>query len=47
MLGLYLFGEQPDVWTWVGGGIIVASATYIAHREIVVKGKSEPKTAEF
>ncbi len=47
LLGLYLFGEQPDFWTWVGGGIIVASATYIAHRETVVKGRSEPKMAEF
>ena len=34
ILGLYLFGEVPDVWTWVGGAIIVTSATYIAHREM-------------
>lgn len=33
LLGLMVFGEQPEVWTWVGGGMIVASATYIAHRE--------------
>lgn len=33
LLGLLLFGEQPEVWTWVGGGMIVASATFIAHRE--------------
>jgi len=33
LLGLTLFGEQPEIWTWVGGGMIVASATYIAHRE--------------
>ncbi len=33
LLGLTLFGEQPEIWTWVGGGVIVASATYIAHRE--------------
>ena len=33
MLGYYVFGEEPDLWTWVGGGIIVTSATYIAHRE--------------
>jgi len=47
LLGMYLFGEQPDVWTWIGGGVIVASATYIAHRETVVKGRSEPKMAEI
>lgn len=33
LLGLLIFGEQPEVWTWVGGGMIVASATFIAHRE--------------
>jgi drug/metabolite transporter (DMT)-like permease len=33
LLGLTLFGEQPEIWTWVGGGVIVASATYIARRE--------------
>ncbi len=43
LLGLYAFGETPDIWTWVGGGVIVTSATYIAHREIVVRGRSEPK----
>ncbi len=33
LLGFYVFGEQPDVWTWFGGGIVVASATYIAYRQ--------------
>ncbi|MDP7549489.1 MAG: DMT family transporter [Alphaproteobacteria bacterium] len=33
LLGFYVFGEAPDAWTWAGGGIIVISATYIAHRE--------------
>lgn len=33
LLGLLVFGEQPEVWTWVGGGMVVASATFIAHRE--------------
>ncbi|MFT5174066.1 MAG: drug/metabolite transporter (DMT)-like permease [Gammaproteobacteria bacterium] len=32
-LGLIAFGEIPDIWTIVGGAIIVSSATYIAHRE--------------
>ena len=33
LLGLVAFGEVPDVWTWVGGAVIVSAATYIAHRE--------------
>jgi drug/metabolite transporter (DMT)-like permease len=27
------FGEVPDRYTWLGGGIIFASAMYIAYRE--------------
>lgn len=34
LLGLYVFSEVPDLWTWVGGAVIIASATYIAHREV-------------
>ncbi len=33
LLGYYVFAENPDIWVWIGGGVIVASATYIAHRE--------------
>jgi len=43
LLGLLVFGEQPVLWTWVGGAIIVASATYIAHRETL--GKKARATA--
>ena len=43
LLGFYAFGEAPDIWTWIGGGIIVSSATYIAYREAVRKGRAEPK----
>jgi drug/metabolite transporter (DMT)-like permease len=32
-LGYIFFGESPDVWTWFGAGIIVASSLYVAHRE--------------
>jgi len=31
--GFLMFGEIPDLWSWVGGGVIFASATYIAFRE--------------
>ena len=33
LLGYYVFAETPDVWTIAGSIVIVASATYIAHRE--------------
>jgi drug/metabolite transporter (DMT)-like permease len=33
---LVVFGEVPDLWTWIGAAIIAASAIYIAHREAQV-----------
>ena len=33
VLGFFLFGEVPDVWTITGAAFIVASGLYIAHRE--------------
>jgi drug/metabolite transporter (DMT)-like permease len=43
ILGLLVFGEEPEIWTWVGGGMIVASATFIAHRESRRRKEAEPK----
>ena len=45
ILGLLLFDEQPEVWTWVGGGMIVASVTFIAHRESR-RRKAAPATSD-
>lgn len=35
MIGYFFFAENPDAWTWAGGVVIVASTTYVAHREAV------------
>jgi drug/metabolite transporter (DMT)-like permease len=32
-IGFVVFGEIPEVWTWIGGGVIFGSTTYIAFRE--------------
>ena len=37
LFGIFFFSEHPSVWTFVGGGLIFASATYIAYRERLVK----------
>jgi len=37
LLGLAAFGETPDAWTWLGGAVVVASATYIARREALAR----------
>ena len=31
--GYLWFGEFPDLWTWVGGGVVFASTIYITYRE--------------
>src|SRR3954470_7859284 len=33
ILGFFVFGEVPDVWTIAGAAVIVASGLYTAHRE--------------
>ncbi len=48
-LGYVLFAELPELWTWVGGGLIFASTSYIAFREARLrkapKAVPDPKTA--
>jgi len=36
-IGFLVFGEFPDLWTWVGGGVIFASTLYITYREARTK----------
>lgn len=45
LIGLLLFDEFPDVWTWVGGAVIVVGTTYIARREAVRGVKKVPAAA--
>jgi drug/metabolite transporter (DMT)-like permease len=33
ILGYLIFGNFPDLWTWIGAAIIIASGLYIALRE--------------
>ncbi len=33
VIAYFLFGEIPDLWTWLGAAVIAASAIYITHRE--------------
>ena len=37
LIGLFIFAEQPDIWTWVGGVIIFISVVYITYREAFKK----------
>ena len=40
--GWLIFGEFPDIWTWVGAGIIMATGLYVVRRERLV---STPRPA--
>jgi drug/metabolite transporter (DMT)-like permease len=33
VLGYAIFHNFPDLWTWIGAGVIIASGIYIAFRE--------------
>jgi drug/metabolite transporter (DMT)-like permease len=37
--GWVIFGEWPDVWTWVGASLIIGSGLYIFHRERIRRHK--------
>ncbi len=43
LIGYFVFGEVPDIWTWIGGIIIFAGATYIAYRESQLKATDVPR----
>lgn len=34
MLGLLVWGDLPDGWTWIGSALVVGSGLYIWHREL-------------
>jgi drug/metabolite transporter (DMT)-like permease len=43
LLGMAVFGEPFDLWVIAGGGVIVASVTYIAHRESTARRRARAK----
>ena len=47
LIGLFIFSEQPDIWTWLGGIIIFISVVYITYREAFrKKGTQKPIHAD-
>lgn len=45
VVGLFVFDERLDVWTWIGALVIAGSSIYIAHRESLL-AKRHKLTAE-
>ena len=44
IIGYTIFLEIPDIWTWIGGMIVILSVSYIAYRDSL--NKSEKKFKE-
>lgn len=44
ILGFLIFGQMPDIFTWLGGAVIFASTCYIAYREHKLSKTSEPSS---
>jgi drug/metabolite transporter (DMT)-like permease len=44
VVGFLFFGQIPDMWTWIGGTVIFASATYISYREHQLARRAAPTT---
>lgn len=38
VLGFIVWRDLPDIWTWVGSAVIIASGLYILHREVLRRG---------
>jgi drug/metabolite transporter (DMT)-like permease len=41
ILGYIVFGDFPDLLTWVGTAIILASGLYVIHRERIAKRQAQ------
>ena len=39
LLGFFVFAEVPDMFTWIGGAMIIVATTYVARREMVLRSQ--------
>ena len=42
LFGIVVFSEAPTIWTFAGGGLIFAGASYVTYREGLAKKRSAP-----
>ena len=43
LIGIYIFAEKPDFWTWIGGIVIFVSVVYITYSESFKKKGTSKK----
>jgi drug/metabolite transporter (DMT)-like permease len=46
IVGLAIFGDFPDMMTWIGAGVVAASGIYIAYREGVIGRRRARRAAK-
>ena len=46
LIGLFIFAEQPDIWTWVGAGVIFGASYYIVYREGLARRAAKAQETE-
>ena len=42
LIGFLWFSEIPNIWVWIGGGLIVGATSYIAQQEASTKNMTKP-----
>lgn len=42
-LGYFVFGDFPDMWTWIGTAVILSSGLYVFHRERQNRPEQPPR----
>ncbi|MBV8392376.1 MAG: EamA/RhaT family transporter, partial [Alphaproteobacteria bacterium] len=45
-VGWLIWGEMPEIWTYIGAAIVIASALYIAYREAHLAREKRAALAE-
>ena len=33
VFGFFMFGDVPEIWIWVGGGVIISGSFFLAYKE--------------
>ena len=46
VLGFLMFGDVPEVWIWVGGGVIIAGSFFLAYKEAKSEKTRTTNTAQ-
>ena len=47
LAGFLMFNEVPEVWIWVGSGIIACAALYLAHHEKLKEDQEKNKSSNI